>query len=87
LQSWIQCQAETAALAERQLFVVGGAPRSGTSWLQHILDAHPDISRRGDGHFLHFLAEPLAHGMQRRRERLPDTAGERSIQTAANLSS
>jgi Sulfotransferase family len=70
LQSWIQRQAEIAALAQRQLFFVGGAPRSGTTWLQHILDAHPDICCRGEGHFLQFLAEPLGHAMQRRREQL-----------------
>jgi len=70
LQSWPQRQAEVAALAERQLFFVGGAPRSGTTWLQHILDAHPDICCRGEGHFLHFLAAPMGAAMQRRRDQL-----------------
>jgi Sulfotransferase family len=70
LQSWIHHQAEIAALAERQLFFVGGAPRSGTTWLQHILDAHPDICCRGEGHFLNFLATPIGAVMQRRREEL-----------------
>jgi hypothetical protein len=70
LQSWTQRQAEVAALAGRQLFFVGGAPRSGTTWLQHILDAHPDICCRGEGHFLNFLATPMGAIMQRRREEL-----------------
>jgi hypothetical protein len=70
LQNWTQRQAGIAALAERQLFFVGGAPRSGTTWLQHILDAHPDISCRGEGHFLHFLAEPIGVAMQHRRTQL-----------------
>jgi len=70
LQSWTQRQAEVAAIAQRQLFFVGGAPRSGTTWLQHILDAHPDICCRGEGHFLTFLATPLGAAMQRRREQL-----------------
>lgn len=70
MQSWLQRQAEVAALAQRQLFFVGGAPRSGTTWLQHILDAHPDISCRGEGHFLHFLAAPIGAVMQRRRDQL-----------------
>ena len=70
MQSWPQRQAEVAALAERQLFFVGGAPRSGTTWLQHILDAHPDICCRGEGHFLHFLAAPMGAAMQRRRDQL-----------------
>jgi len=70
VQSWPQRQAEVAALAKRQLFFVGGAPRSGTTWLQHILDAHPDISCRGEGHFLQFLATPMGAVMQHRRDQL-----------------
>jgi hypothetical protein len=70
LLSWSERQAEIAELARRQLFFVGGAPRSGTTWVQHMLDSHPDVSCRGEAHFLHFLAEPLGHLMQRRREEL-----------------
>ena len=49
--SWSDRQADLAALAQRQLFFVGGAPRSGTTWVQHILDSHPDVSCRGEGTF------------------------------------
>jgi hypothetical protein len=70
LRHWSERQAEIADLANRQLFFVGGAPRSGTTWVQHILDGHPDISCRGEGHFLHFLAAPMGAMMQRRREEL-----------------
>src|SRR5438874_9396950 len=24
-------------------FIIGGAPRSGTTWLYHLLDRHPDV--------------------------------------------
>lgn len=40
-----------AALRHRRLFFVGGIPKSGTTWLQLLLDAHPQISCRGEGHF------------------------------------
>ncbi len=70
MQTWLDRQAEIASLATRQLFFVGGAPRSGTTWAQHILDAHPDISCRGEGHFLQFLATPLGGLMQWRRTEL-----------------
>jgi hypothetical protein len=80
--SWIERQAQLGALAERQLFFVGGAPRSGTTWVQHVLASHPDVSCRGEGHFLHFLAEPMGGLMQRRRAdleaknaRLKETGG------------
>lgn len=36
---------------EKQLFFVVGLTRSGTVWLQHALDAHPDASCKGEGHF------------------------------------
>ena len=52
LPSWRERESAIAELAKRQLFFVGGAPRSGTTWMQHMLDAHPDISCRGEGHFL-----------------------------------
>jgi hypothetical protein len=59
LASWREREAEIADLAQRQLFFVGGAPRSGTTWVQHLLNGHPDVSCRGEGHFLQFLAAPM----------------------------
>lgn len=72
MRSWLEREAEIADLAQRQLFFVGGAPRSGTTWMQHMLDGHPDISCRGEGHFLQFLAVPMGNMMQQRREELAD---------------
>lgn len=72
MRSWRERLAELSELDDRQLFFVGGVPRSGTTWVQHILDAHPDISCRGEGHFLQFLATPLSNLMERRRELLDD---------------
>jgi hypothetical protein len=65
---WVERQAGLLRLAERQLFFVGGAPRSGTTWLQHLLDSHPDISCSGEGLFMKHLAEPLDAMMAQRRE-------------------
>jgi hypothetical protein len=70
MQTWLERQEEIARLAERQLFFVGGAPRSGTTWLQQILDRHPDISCRGEGFFHKMLAEPLEAVMDQRRKGL-----------------
>jgi hypothetical protein len=61
---------ELADLARRQLFFVGGAPRSGTTWLQQILDCHPDISCRGEGLLDKLLAAPLDAMMTQRRHGL-----------------
>jgi hypothetical protein len=42
------------------LFFVCGAPKSGTTWLQRILDAHPEVCCSGEGHFITRFSGPLA---------------------------
>lgn len=59
LRTWSEIQADLADMAARQLFFVGGAPRSGTTWLQYLLDSHPDICCRGEAAFMHNLSGPL----------------------------
>ena len=66
MRSWAERQEEIASLATLQLFFVGGAPRSGTTWLQQILDCHPDVSCRGEGLFQKELAVPLERMMAER---------------------
>jgi hypothetical protein len=70
MPSWAARQAELVTIASRQLFFIGGAPRSGTTWLQQMLDSHPDISCRGEGLFLNQLAAPLNQLMAERRKTL-----------------
>jgi hypothetical protein len=70
LQTWIEHQEELADLARKQLFFIGGAPRSGTTWVQQILDLHPEVSCRGEGLFHKQLAEPLEAMMRARADEL-----------------
>jgi hypothetical protein len=65
--SWIDRQEALLRLARRQLFFVGGAPRSGTTWLQHVLDSHPAVSCRGEALFQMALADKLQAAMNERR--------------------
>jgi hypothetical protein len=51
-------------MAEKQIFFVCGAPKSGTTWLQRVLDAHPEISCSGEGHFIERFAIPLSNVMR-----------------------
>ena len=53
--------ARLASLAGKQIFFIGGAPKSGTTWLQLLLDAHPEISCGGEGHY----ADKLVGFLQR----------------------
>jgi hypothetical protein len=68
LRSWTEHQEELTALVRKQLFFVGGAPRSGTTWVQQILDSHPEVCCRGEGLLHKNLAEPLEEMMKRRSE-------------------
>ena len=42
------------------VFFVCGAPKSGTTWLQRILDAHPEVCCSGEGHFVQRFSIPVA---------------------------
>ena len=57
--AWIDHHRQLADIASRQLFFVGGAPRSGTTWVQELLDLHPAVSCRGEALFQQDLARPL----------------------------
>jgi len=52
-------------LREQQLFFICGMPKSGTTWMQLLLDAHPEVSCSGEGHFLDRLAPALREALER----------------------
>ncbi len=70
LKSWEEINERMSAMARRQLFFIGGAPRSGTTWLQQILDSHPDASCKGEGLFAKDLYAPLEAAMAERSRAL-----------------
>jgi hypothetical protein len=67
---WTDHQQKLLDLARRQLFFVGGAPRSGTTWLQYLLDSHADICCHGEGLLMEHLAWPLDKMMAKRHHAL-----------------
>ena len=46
-------------LRSKQIFFIGGTAKSGTTWVQLLLDAHPEVSCNGEGHFLDNLKPAL----------------------------
>ena len=42
--------------------------KSGTTWVQLLLDAHPNISCNGEGHFMDVLADHLVNALDRYNE-------------------
>ena len=53
------------AVLERQLFFVAGQGKSGTTWLELILNAHPDVCCHGEGHFADMLLPELGEAAKR----------------------
>jgi hypothetical protein len=51
--------------AKKADFFIGGAAKSGTTWLQLLLDAHPEINCSGEGHFGSGLAPLLKMALDR----------------------
>jgi hypothetical protein len=50
-------------LRNKQIFFVGGTMKSGTTWLQLLLNAHPQVSCNGEAHFVASLAPSLKQGL------------------------
>ena len=50
-------------LFEIPLFFVGGLPRSGTTWVQNILSAHPEIGCFGEGRLFNRLVPGIADAL------------------------
>jgi len=52
-------------LAEAQLFFIGGSMKSGTTWLQLLLDSHPAIACKGESHVANHLSRLLTESLAR----------------------
>ncbi len=48
---WERMHARLKAVLRKDLFFVVGCQKSGTTWLKHLLHAHPQIICRGEGRF------------------------------------
>lgn len=44
---------------EKQIFFVVGVMKSGTTWVQFLLDAHPEICCKGEAHFIDILTPKM----------------------------
>jgi len=53
----------------RPLFVLG-SPKSGTTWMQKILDAHPAIACAGEGHFVERIVIPMVRLLREYNDKL-----------------
>ena len=49
---------------------VSGSPKSGTTWLQKVLDAHHEVACAGEGHFIEQVALPMAKVLRTFQQKL-----------------
>ena len=61
-------QARVNRLLEKDIFFIAGMPKSGTTWLQKMLDGHPDICCGGEGHFPNMLGPKLQSALLEHNE-------------------
>ena len=51
-------------LLNKQIFFIVGCQKSGTTWVQRLLDGHPDIRCHGEGYFAPILMPLLQQAIQ-----------------------
>ena len=54
-ETFRQFQDRLEWILSRDMVFIVGATRWGTTWVQHALDAHPEIACKGEGHFSDIL--------------------------------
>ena len=68
-RSWLD---EAAPLDSRDIFFVLGCQKSGTTWVQKLLQAHPQLCCGGEGHLADLLAPMLQQSIQAYNQRQAD---------------
>ena len=61
---------EIGALVSKQVFFIGGSPKSGTTWLQLLLDGHKAIACKGEGQMVNHLAQLLMESLHKQNQLL-----------------
>lgn len=61
-QAFASQQTDVARVLDRKLFFIASCSKSGSTWLQHILDGHPNICCHGEA-FLPTFLRPLLQNL------------------------
>ena len=70
-------------LLSKQVFFIVGCQKSGTTWVQRLLDGHRDIRCHGEGYFGPVLMPLLQQAIQAYNQR--QKAGEEGLFTDSDL--
>ena len=63
LPQFERLHAAISDLRNKQIFFVGGTMKSGTTWLELLLNAHPRVSCNGEAQFVGALAPSLKQAL------------------------
>jgi len=55
MDNFVDLAFRIGSMSHMTIFFVCGSVKSGTTWMQIMLDAHPAVSCRGEGHFVDLL--------------------------------
>ena len=72
--------ANIGSLLSKQIFFLGGSAKSGTTWLQVLLDAHPQVSCSGENHFVNLLSPGLKKALEEYNRIILDPRGNTAYQ-------
>lgn len=61
---------QIGGLSATQIFFIGGSQKSGTTWLRLLLDAHPRIACKGEGHVTNHLAQLLLGSLEKHNRKI-----------------
>lgn len=65
LPDWYaNCLRSTETIAARPAFFIVGCQKSGTTWLQRLANAHPQVACNGEGHYGDILAPILKQALE-----------------------
>lgn len=70
-------------LLSKQLFFIVGCQKSGTTWVERLLNGHPDIRCHGEGYFAPVLMPLLQQAIQAYNQR--QKAGQEGLFTDSDL--
>lgn len=59
-------------LQDKQLFFLGGFVKSGTTWIERLLDVHPEVACKGEAHFASLLEPTLRTAIAQYNAVIPD---------------
>ncbi len=65
------------AMPDARLVLIIGSPRSGTTWLQTMLGAHPEVATPQETDLFRVYLQPLAEAWDHQVELLQDTSDDR----------